>query len=70
MPNDNLIPVENKPGLFRDPVSGAIINTDTTGALAARKARAKALQRDQELQDLKEEVSELKSLIKQLIERQ
>lgn len=69
MLNDDLIPVENNPGLFRDPATGAIINMDKSGAKRARNARERALQREQDIQDLKDEITELKDLVKQLIER-
>lgn len=69
MKDNGLIPVEDHPGLFRDPVSGAIINMNKTGAENARKIRAKRKEQDQTIEDLKEEVSELKILISKLLEK-
>lgn len=69
MKEDDLVPVENKPGFFRDTASGAIINTDVNGATRARNARLKAMQREEEIEQMKEEMHEIKSLLKQLLER-
>lgn len=60
-----LIPVEGRPGLYRDSSSNAIINTSKP-TISPRQI---ALKRNQELEDLKTEVSELKDLVKTLIER-
>jgi len=64
-----MIPVEGRPGLYRDSTSGAIINTSTTQASVSKQVREKAKQRDQEIETLKEEVSEIKLLLKELLER-
>ena len=69
MNETELMQVQDRPDLYRDPVSGAIINMDKSGADIAKNARKKALNRDKEIQDLKDEISELKDLVKQLIER-
>jgi hypothetical protein len=70
MINDpNYIPVEGNPGLVRDATTGAIINIDKSKAAKARKAREQVLKEKQEIQELKSDVAEIKSLLKQLLER-
>ena len=65
-----LIPVEGYTTLGRDPVSNAILNTDTTQYDAYIKARKKAKEKDRSLQDLKDEVAELKALVKDLVRKE
>ena len=63
------IPVEGSPGLVRDSGTGAIINIDKNKANKARKAREAILKEKEEIQELKSDVAEIKSLLKQLLER-
>jgi hypothetical protein len=64
-----MIPVQGHPNLYRDEDSGAIINYDEltynqyVNSLNTRQNQKK------EINDLKNEVSELKSLLKQLLEK-
>jgi|TARA_B100000123_G_scaffold265374_1_gene236358 predicted AlkP superfamily phosphohydrolase/phosphomutase len=65
-----LIPVEGYTTLGRDPSSNAILNTDTTQYDAYVKARANAKKKDRTLQDLKNEVEELKRLVNDLVQKE
>ena len=65
-----LIPVEGHTTLGRDPSSNAILNTDTTQYDAYVKARANAKKKDRTLQDLKNEVEELKRLVNDLVRKE
>ena len=65
-----LIPVEGHAALGRDPESNAIINTDTTQYDAYIKARKNAKKKDRTLQDLKNEVEELKRLVNDLVRKE
>ena len=65
-----LIPVEGYTTLGRDPVSNAILNTDTTQYEAYIKARENARKKDRSLQDLKNEVEELKRLVNDLVQKE
>ena len=65
-----LIPVEGHNQLGRDPNSNAIVNTDLTAYESYKKARAEAKRKATEMEDLKGEVAELKSLVKRLIEKE
>ena len=65
-----LIPVEGYNSLGRDPASNAILNTDNTEYDAYIKARENARKKDRSLQDLKDEVEELKRLVKDLVQKE
>ena len=74
---DNLIPVEGKEGLYRDPASNAIIkgNQDEYDKYMASYNKRqkednekKALQK--EVSDLKSEMSDIKSLLLTLVQNQ
>ena len=62
-----LIPVEGHTTLGRDPESNAILNTDTTQYDAYIKARENAKNKDRTLEDLKDEVEELKRRVNNLV---
>ena len=63
MDENRYIQVEGIPSLVRDRESGAILNSDVS------EIKRKNLLKEQELVELKEEVSELKDLVKQLVEK-
>lgn len=65
-----LIPVEGHTTLGRDPASNAILNTDTSQYDAYIKARENAKKKDRSLQDLKDEVAELKALLMDVVKKQ
>ena len=65
-----LIPVEGYTTLGRDPSSNSIINTDSTQYDAYIKARNQARKKDRAMQELKDEVAELKALVKDLIKKE
>ena len=65
-----VVPVECYTTLGRDPVSNAILNTDTTQYDAYIKARENVKEKDRTLKDLKDEVAELKALVKDLVQKE
>ena len=65
-----LVPVEGYSTLGRDPVSNAILNTDTTQYDAYIKARENAKQKDRTLEELRSEIDELKALVKDLVRKE
>tara|TARA_B100000941_G_C28220797_1_gene406594 strand:- start:18 stop:239 length:222 start_codon:yes stop_codon:yes gene_type:complete len=65
-----LMPVEGHQTLGRDPASNAILNTDTTQYDAYIKARNEARKKERSLQDLKDEVEELKRLVNHLVQKE
>ena len=66
----DLIPVEGHQTLGRDPTSNAILNTDTTQYDAYIKARNETRKKERSLQDLKDEVEELKRLVNHLVQKE
>lgn len=62
-----LIPVEGHSYLGRDSESNAIINMDNSGYEAYLLARQKAQQKDKDLEELRQEVQELKDLLKVVV---
>ena len=61
------IPVENSNHLVRDKSTNAIININNSG-LEKAKARKKArIEKDQKIDKLENEVSELKDMVRSLI---
>ena len=63
----DLIPVEGHNSLGRDADSNAIVNTDDSAYDAYIKARENAKNKDRTLEDLKDEVEELKRLVNNLV---
>jgi len=71
MGNRNLIPVEGNSNLFRDPSSGAIINTNESAAKASLSARQRVKAQEQDIKDLKSDMNDIKDLLTSLLkERQ
>ena len=63
-----MIPVEGHKHLYREE-SGAIVNTDTNGYANYMKARHKKLTEKREIEDLRNEIDELKNQLRQLLDR-
>lgn len=55
--------------LYRDDETGAVINKNMSGAKAARAARAKVLHDKERLDNLEDDVSKIKNMLQQLLER-
>ena len=66
MEKDNLIPVEGEPSLFRDKNTGAIINTDSSGYTQYKKMKSSKKSQREELDRIKEDIEEIKLLLKQI----
>ena len=63
-----MIPVEGHKNLFRDE-SGAIVNTDTQGYSQYIKMKNIRNNEKQQLDDMRNEIDELKSLLKEVLGR-
>lgn len=72
-----LVPVEDRPGLMRDMRSGAIISINSSDEIA-KAQRAKQARRDQikqqaqlreDVDNLKNDVQDIKSLLTKLVEK-
>ena len=61
-----MIPVEGHKNLFRDENTGAIVNCDNTGFTDYMSQRRKQLDERAELDIMKNDINEIKSLLKEL----
>ena len=61
--------IENEDTLIRDNASKAVINTDADGYNAYMSRKRIAIRQQKEFNDLKSEVTELKDLVKTLIDK-
>ena len=62
-----MIPVEGHKNLFRDEKSGAIVNTDTHGYSQYIKMKNEKQKQREELDHIKNDIDEIKSLLKEII---
>jgi hypothetical protein len=62
-----MIPVNGHPNLYRDENSGAIINCDSTSYNQYMIASKNRKVQQQEIDQIKKDVTEIKSLLKELI---
>jgi predicted RNA methylase len=63
-----MIPVKGRANLYRDPSSGAIINRDNGAAHAAREAASKRKLNEQRITKLEDDIDDIKSMLKLLLE--
>ena len=61
--------VEGHPGLVRDKRTGAILNTNEQEVEAARARKKAWKEKQKEFDELKNNVSELKDMMKQILEK-
>ena len=64
-----MIPVEGHKHLYRDEKSGAIVSSASQGYLQYKKMREQRKYQENEINRLREEIDELKSLISGLINK-
>lgn len=62
-----LIPIEGHDGLGKDPLSGAIVNTDREALIAARKRKAAILEDKEKLSTLETRVAHLEKLLEKVL---
>mgnify|MGYP003675647955 CR=1 FL=1 len=60
---------DNAPGYGRDPKTGAIININTSAIGMAKKAKENRNRQKQEIEELKQDVHDIKSMLAQIIEK-
>lgn len=65
----NHIKVEGHQGLVRDTTTGAILNVNKNEINAARQRKLKAKMHQEEVETLKLEVSEIKNILGQILEK-
>ena len=64
-----MIPVEGHKNLYRDENSGAIINHDTLGYSQYMEMKNRKLNEREELDRMKSDIEEIKSLLKEIVKR-
>jgi hypothetical protein len=64
-----MIKVEGHPNLYRDENSGAIINCDSTAYNQYVNSLSKQELRKKELDDMRKDIDEIKSLLKELLKK-
>ena len=64
-----MIPVEGHKNLFRDEKTGAIVNCDNAGFTDYMSQRRRQLDEKAELDIMKNDINEIKSLLKELTSR-
>tara|TARA_A100001391_G_scaffold123930_1_gene84449 strand:+ start:270 stop:473 length:204 start_codon:yes stop_codon:yes gene_type:complete len=62
--------IENSESLIRDKNNSAILETDLNSLQLYRMRREQTKQKDIEIENMKSEIHELKSLVKQLINKE
>lgn len=65
----NYIKVEGHPNLVRDKNSGVILNINKSEINANRIRKEKQREKDNEIEQLKNDVSEIKSMLNKLVEK-
>jgi hypothetical protein len=64
-----MIPVQGHPNLYRDEKSGAIVNCDNLSYNQYINSLQNRQNQKKEIDQLKDEMSEIKNLLKQLLEK-
>ena len=64
-----MIPVDGHKHLYRDEKSGAIVSTDSQGYLQYKKMQQSKKNQENEIQKLRSDVDEIKSLLRELINK-
>ena len=68
--NGELYKVENEETLRRDSNNSAILETDMNSLELYRRRREQSKQKDKEIQEMREEIANLKDLVQQLINKE
>ena len=64
-----MIPIKDHKNLYRDEKSGAVVNGDTSGFTQYKKMKLLKLTHREEIDKIKEDISEIKDLLKQLLKK-
>jgi len=65
----NLIPIENNNSLYRDAESGAVLNCSTSDYESYLQHKKSLLEKQDEIQTLKNEVSEIKDMMRLILSK-
>ena len=66
IPKEDLIPVEGHTNLFRDRVTGAIVNTDSNGYSQYQQLKQRKQNEKRELDIIKSDIEEIKTLLREI----
>lgn len=61
--------IEGHSGYVKDKSSGAVLNTNNEEIEAAKRRKAERLNKDKEINELKNEVSDIKKMLTQIVEK-
>ena len=64
-----MIPIKDNKHLFRDEKSGAVVNTDTNGYAQYKKMKSAKMSQKEEIDKMKEDIKEIKYLLKQIVSK-
>lgn len=64
-----MIKVDGHPDLVKDPRSGAVINTNVEAMKAARLRKERMKDKEQKLQQLENDVSEMKQMLELILKK-
>lgn len=64
------VPVKDKPGFVKNSDTGVILNINKSEIEQARERKRLRKQKDQELEDIKNDIRDLKEMVLKLIEKQ
>lgn len=64
-----LIPIENNKSLYRDTESGAVLNCSSSDYESYLEHKNSLLQKQNQIQSLKDEVSEIKDMMKLILSK-
>jgi len=62
-----MLKVDGKPGLVKDPATGAVINADDGAFRVAKQAKKRILEAKEKEQELEDRLSRLESALEQLL---
>ena len=69
MDNERFVPVEGSSSLVRDKSTGAIVNINKKEMQAARLRKEQKQKQQQEIDQLKTDVSDIKQMLQQIVEK-
>ena len=64
-----MIPIQGHKNLYRDEISGAVINKDDYGYAQYMKMKSKKDSQKDELDRMRNDIDEIKSLLKELVSK-
>ena len=67
MTKSSLIPVEGHPNFCRDKNTGAIVNTDSSSFAAYNQRNSQKKMERLEIEEMKNDISEMKEMMRQLM---